>query len=87
MKLDDPWILIGLAGQACFAGRFLLQWLVSERRRQSVVPIGFWYLSLGGATILLCYAIYRVDPVFILGQAFGFVVYIRNLALLHRRPA
>lgn len=85
MKLDDPWVLIGLLGQVCFGARFLVQWVVSERRGQSVVPIGFWYLSLAGAAVLLSYAIYRLDPVFILGQSFGFVVYVRNLALLRRR--
>ena len=82
--LTDPWVLIGLGGQACFAARFLLQWLVSEKRGQSVIPIGFWYLSLAGASVLLVYAVYRADPVFVLGQSFGFLVYVRNLVLLRR---
>lgn len=64
--------------------RFLVQWIVSERRRQSVIPLAFWYLSLGGGSMLLCYAIYRRDPVFILGQSTGVVIYGRNLMLLRR---
>lgn len=76
------WIGIGLAGQLMFTMRMLVQWIVSERQRKSVVPIAFWYFSLLGGLILLSYAIYRKDPVFILGQAFGVVVYVRNLWLL-----
>jgi lipid-A-disaccharide synthase-like uncharacterized protein len=81
---DTVWVAIGLLGQALFAGRFLVQWLVSERTGRSVVPLGFWYLSIGGAAILLAYAIHRHDVVFTLGQLFGFVVYVRNLALIRR---
>jgi lipid-A-disaccharide synthase-like uncharacterized protein len=76
-----PWLVLGFAAQALFAGRFVVQWIVSERRRQSVIPRSFWYLSLAGSALLLVYAIHRRDPVFILGQAFGLVVYARNLAL------
>jgi lipid-A-disaccharide synthase-like uncharacterized protein len=83
--MSKVWLAIGFLGQALFAARFLVQWIVSERRRESVVPVAFWYLSLGGAAILLAYAIWRRDPVFVLGQAFGFVVYARNLALIGRR--
>lgn len=79
-----PWLVVGFVGQALFAGRFLVQWIVSERKGRSVVPIQFWFLSLAGSAILLVYAIYRLDPVFILGQAFGGVVYVRNLMLLRR---
>ena len=78
------WLAIGFLGQLLFTSRFLVQWIASERRRQSIVPTAFWWLSLGGATLLLAYAIYRRDPVFILGQAFGFVVYTRNLVLIAR---
>jgi lipid-A-disaccharide synthase-like uncharacterized protein len=81
---DTVWVAIGLLGQALFAGRFLVQWLVSERTGRSVVPLGFWYLSIGGAAILLAYALHRHDLVFTLGQLFGFVVYVRNLALIRR---
>lgn len=79
------WLAVGFLGQLLFTSRFLVQWVASERRRQSVVPTAFWYLSLGGATLLLAYAIWRRDPVFILGQAFGFLVYTRNLVLIGRR--
>lgn len=77
----DPWIALGLAGQGLFTGRVLVQWIVTEKRRRTTVPKVFWYLSLAGSFVLLAYAIHRRDPVFILGQAFGFVVYIRNLML------
>jgi lipid-A-disaccharide synthase-like uncharacterized protein len=83
--MTKAWLAIGFLGQALFAARFLVQWIASERRRESVVPVAFWYLSLGGAAILLAYAVWRRDPVFILGQAFGFVVYSRNLVLIGRR--
>jgi len=82
--MTKAWLAVGFLGQALFAARFLVQWIVSERRRESVVPTSFWYLSLAGAAILLAYAIWRRDPVFILGQAFGFVVYTRNLSLIAR---
>jgi lipid-A-disaccharide synthase-like uncharacterized protein len=81
----DRWILVlGFAGQGLFAGRFLVQWIASERRKESVIPLAFWYLSLGGAAVLFAYAFLRRDPVFMLGQATGTVVYLRNLALLRR---
>lgn len=78
------WLVIGLLGQACFSARFLVQWIASERRRASVVPIYFWYFSVAGGVVLLAYAIHRMDPVFILGQAFGLVVYARNLYFILR---
>lgn len=76
------WIAIGLAGQALFSARFIIQWWASEKARRSVVPKTFWYFSLAGSAVLLTYAIYRVDPVFILGQAAGFAIYLRNLWLI-----
>jgi lipid-A-disaccharide synthase-like uncharacterized protein len=81
---DTVWVSIGLLGQALFAGRFLVQWLVSERTGRSVVPLGFWYLSIAGSAILLAYALHRHDLVFTLGQSFGFLVYGRNLSLIRR---
>jgi lipid-A-disaccharide synthase-like uncharacterized protein len=78
------WLVVGFLGQALFFSRFLVQWIASERRGESVVPRGFWYLSLGGAALLLAYAIHRRDPVFILGQSFGFLVYTRNLMLIDK---
>lgn len=77
------WVMVGLFAQLMFTGRFVLQWLASERAKKSVVPVGFWYFSLAGGLILLAYAIHRRDPVFILGQSLGSVIYIRNLWLIH----
>lgn len=74
-----PWLIVGLLGQALFFGRFLVQWIASERARRSVVPIGFWYMSIAGGLITLVYAIYQQDPVFILGQTTGTIVYVRNI--------
>ena len=78
------WILVGLGGQVLFTMRFLIQWMVSEKAKRSTIPVSFWWLSIGGAAILLAYAIYRLDPVFILGQSTGFAIYARNLWLIHR---
>jgi lipid-A-disaccharide synthase-like uncharacterized protein len=77
----NPWIVLGFVAQGLFTMRFLVQWVASERQRKSVVPVAFWYLSVAGGGLLLVYAIYRKDPVFILGQATGLVVYVRNLML------
>lgn len=87
MTAEQIWIGIGFGGQAVFGARFLVQWLSSERAKRSVIPISFWYLSIGGAAILLAYAIYRRDPVFILGQTTGFLIYARNLYLIYRERA
>ena len=88
MSLDprswDFWVLIGFIGQFIFAARFIVQWIASERRRVSHVPIQFWYLSIVGGLITTVYAIHRRDPVFIVGQASGLIVYIRNLMLIYR---
>lgn len=78
----DVWIVVGLVAQALFTGRFVVQWIASERARRSIVPVAFWTLSLGGGSLLLVYAIHREDPVFILGQGAGLVVYVRNLMLI-----
>jgi len=78
------WIAIGFAGQAMFSMRFLVQWLSSERAGRSIIPIAFWYFSLAGGCILLAYAIWRRDPVFIVGQAAGLFIYTRNLYFIHR---
>ncbi|MFC0267883.1 lipid-A-disaccharide synthase N-terminal domain-containing protein [Kushneria aurantia] len=84
MSSATLWIAIGLLGQALFSARFLVQWLASEKARRSVIPHLFWYLSIGGGGVLLCYAIYRRDPVFIIGQASGLFIYTRNLVLIQR---
>lgn len=80
----DYWLILGFIAQALFSARFLVQWLASERAGQSVVPLMFWYLSAAGSTLLLLYAIHRRDPVFILGQAAGIFIYLRNLNLIYR---
>ncbi len=87
LTLENLWIAIGFGGQALFASRFLVQWIATERRRQSVVPTVFWYLSLGGGLVLLSYALWRRDPVFIAGQSFGLLVYSRNLWFVHQGKA
>jgi lipid-A-disaccharide synthase-like uncharacterized protein len=79
------WLYLGFAGQLLFGLRFLVQWVASERKGESIIPIYFWYLSLIGSLILLAYAIFRRDPVFILGQSTGLFVYTRNLMLIHRK--
>ena len=78
------WMALGLLGQLFFSARFIVQWISSERKKKSIIPISFWFLSLAGSAILLTYAIHRKDPVFILGQSAGFIVYTRNLALIRR---
>ncbi|MGH7565987.1 MAG: lipid-A-disaccharide synthase N-terminal domain-containing protein [Gemmatimonadota bacterium] len=80
----EAWLVIGFLGQACFFSRFLVQWMASERAGRSLVPRAFWYLSIAGGMIVLSYAIWRRDPVFILGQSVGLFVYLRNLVLLRR---
>jgi lipid-A-disaccharide synthase-like uncharacterized protein len=83
-KLDPFWFALGMVGQATFFSRFLVQWVASERVGKSYIPRVFWWLSLAGSMLLLAYAIHRKDPVFVLGQAFGWVIYARNLALIRR---
>ena len=89
MTAQTVWIGIGFLGQALFSARFIIQWLASERLRQSVVPLAFWWFSLAGGATLLSYALWRGDPVFVLGQGLGLVVYLRNLMLIrqHRQTA
>ena len=86
MTTEHVWVGVGLLGQGLFSARFIVQWVASERRKQSVVPVEFWYLSLAGALITLSYAIYRLDPVFILGYLPGLFIYARNLWFIHKRP-
>ena len=86
MTAEHVWLGVGLLGQSLFSARFLVQWIASERLRRSVVPVAFWYFSLAGGLTLLAYAIYRLDPVFILGQFAGLFVYVRNLYFIRTRP-
>jgi lipid-A-disaccharide synthase-like uncharacterized protein len=78
---ENLWMVVGAGGQLVFTARFLLQWIHSERLRQSAVPMSFWYTSIVGGLALLAYAMYRRDPVFITGQASGLLVYGRNIQL------
>jgi lipid-A-disaccharide synthase-like uncharacterized protein len=87
MGEENVWLLIGFGGQALFMGRFVIQWLVSERSGRSVIPISFWYLSIAGALVLLVYAMHRRDPVFVAGQGLGVAIYLRNLHLIRSERA
>lgn len=80
----DWWVVLGFTAQALFAARFFVQWIASERAGKSVLPTAFWYFSIGGGFLLLIYALYRKDPVFIAGQALSMFVYLRNLHLVLR---
>ena len=77
-------IIVGFAGQGLFAMRFILQWLSSEKQAKSVIPVAFWYFSIGGGAVLLIYAIWRQDPVIICGQGLGLFIYLRNLYFIRR---
>lgn len=79
------WILVGFLGQGLFSLRFVLQWLYSEKRKKSVVPIAFWYFSIAGGLVLFFYALHLKDPVFIFGQGLGIFIYLRNLQLIYRQ--
>ncbi len=80
----DYWVFIGFAGQFVFFARFIVQWIYAERKKESVIPISFWYLSIAGALIILVYAIHRQDIVFIAGQGIALLIYTRNLQLQRR---
>ena len=76
------WVLVGFLGQGIFFTRFFVQWIVSERKGKSVIPVSFWYLSIMGSLLLLSYACFRHDPVFIVGQTMGILIYVRNLIFI-----
>ena len=78
-------LTIGFIGQGIFASRFIVQWILSEKKGESYIPIIFWYLSIFGGISLLTYAIFRKDPVIILGQTFGIFIYLRNLYLIYKK--
>lgn len=84
MTTATVWLGVGLLGQGMFFSRFLVQWLASEKAGRSVFPMAFWYLSLSGGALLLAYAIWRQDPVFIIGQTTGAFIYLRNIRLRKR---
>ncbi|WP_141693275.1 lipid-A-disaccharide synthase N-terminal domain-containing protein [Thioclava sp. SK-1] len=79
------WVVFGLAAQLMFTARFIVQWIASERVKESVMPVAFWYFSLAGGLMLLSYAVHRQDPVFVLGQSLGVIIYSRNLWLIHAK--
>jgi lipid-A-disaccharide synthase-like uncharacterized protein len=81
----DAWVVFGYAGQLCFTLRFIVQWVSSEKRKESFIPVYFWYFSLAGGLVLSFYAWHRRDPVFLLGQSAGLIVYIRNLMLIRNQ--
>ena len=85
--LASPMGMLGMLGQVMFFSRFLVQWIASEKKGKSTVPVSFWYLSIGGGGLLLFYAVWRKDPVITLGQLVGLFVYVRNLILIHRHQA
>ncbi|MCG6866419.1 MAG: lipid-A-disaccharide synthase N-terminal domain-containing protein [Thiogranum sp.] len=84
---DQPvgWLVLGFAGQALFSARFLVQWVYSERHKQSLIPTAFWYFSLAGGATLFTYALHIGDPVFVLGQSVGVLIYSRNLYFIHKQ--
>ena len=83
--ISTPWLVLGFLGQCLFGMRFLVQWVCSEIKQESHIPVAFWYLSITGSMILMAYAIHRRDPVFILGQSTGVIVYLRNLRLIYKK--
>lgn len=86
MSYQTMWMIIGFCGQSLFFMRFFVQWLASEKAKKSVLPNMFWYFSIGGALVLLCYSIHRQDPVFIAGQSMGLLIYLRNIYFIHFHP-
>ena len=83
----NPWILLGFLGQALFFSRWIIQWYASEKRKESYVPLSFWYVSLAGAGLIMVYAVKKVDPVFMLGQSIGILNYSRNIWLIRAKNA
>jgi lipid-A-disaccharide synthase-like uncharacterized protein len=81
----DLWLMLGFLAQGLFFARFFIQWIVSERKGESTVPLAFWIFSVLGGTLLLVYAVHQKDSVFILGQAGGLVIYFRNLMLIYKK--
>ena len=84
---EKLWLTLGLVAQLMFSARFIIQWVASERARRSIVPETFWYFSVAGGALLFAYAIYRLDPVFMLGQGTGLLIYGRNIQMIWRAKA
>jgi len=85
VSTEQFWLSIGFLGQAFFSMRIIIQWLASERRKESVIPVAFWLFSIGGGVTLFAYALHRRDPVFMIGEAIGTMIYLRNLYLIWRK--
>ncbi len=81
----NGWVIFGFCGQALFFMRFFVQWIASEKKKESVIPLPFWFFSIGGGSILLTYAIHLRDPVFIVGQGAGLFIYTRNLMFIYNK--
>ena len=84
-NIELIFLIIGFVGQGLFASRFIFQWILSERKGESYIPVVFWYLSIFGGMGLLTYALFRKDPVIIIGQLFGIFIYLRNLILIYKK--
>ncbi len=85
MEISLPWLIVGLTGQVFFSARFIIQWIYSEINKKSIIPTAFWFFSILGGITLLLYAIHRKDPVFILGQSAGLLIYARNLYFIKKQ--
>ncbi len=85
-KIPAMWLVVGFFGQFIFGMRFIVQWIATELKKKSVVPVAFWYLSLTGTIVLLSYSIYKRDPVFIAGFSLNMIIYLRNLYFIHFGP-
>ena len=81
----DAWLILGFAAQGLFFMRFIIQWIATEKAKRTVIPIAFWYFSIGGAILLLIYSIHRGDPVFIFGYILAMIIYLRNLYIALRK--
>jgi lipid-A-disaccharide synthase-like uncharacterized protein len=84
MDTADIWLIVGFLGQFLFSMRFIVQWIVSEKNKKSIIPVSFWFFSISGGVVLLSYALYKRDPVFIVGQGLGVFIYMRNLYLIYK---
>jgi len=85
LNIELIWLYVGFFGQFLFSMRFIIQWIASEKKKKSYIPIAFWYFSISGGITLLIYAIHRQDPVFIIGQLFGILIYLRNLFFILKK--
>ena len=85
MEISVSWLIVGFLGQIFFSARFIIQWIYSEINKKSIIPLAFWFFSILGGITLLFYAIHRKDPVFILGQSAGLLIYARNLYFINKQ--